>query len=68
MIMSYIINNYSEDYLEQQYEIGNSVLSKLTGAVQTSIDDLKQIDARKDFDPEMKFYAFKVDEMIGQEP
>ncbi|MHA2276782.1 MAG: hypothetical protein ACXAC2_13500, partial [Candidatus Kariarchaeaceae archaeon] len=59
------IKNYSEDYLEQQYEIGNSVLSKWPGAGQTSVENLKQAYSRENFDPELKFYAFKDNEMVG---
>ncbi|OLS25123.1 MAG: hypothetical protein HeimC2_19950 [Candidatus Heimdallarchaeota archaeon LC_2] len=63
--MAYTIKNYSEDYLESQYEIGNAILSKWTGAAQSSVESLKQTYSQEGFDPEMKFYAFKEDEMVG---
>lgn len=63
--MPYTIKNYSEDYLEQQFELGNSVLSKWTGAGQTSVDNLKQAYSAESFDPELKFYAFKGEELVG---
>lgn len=63
--MPYTIKNYSEDYLEQQYELGNSVLSKWPGAGQSSVDNLKQAYSGENFDPEMKFYAFNGEELVG---
>ena len=63
--MSYTIKNYSEDYLEGQFEIGNAILSTWNGAAQSSVENLKQTYSQEGFDPEMKFYAFKGDEMVG---
>lgn len=63
--MSYTIKNYSEEYLEKQYEIGNEILSQWSGAGQSSVENLKQAYSQEGFDPEMKFYAFKGDEMVG---
>ncbi|MCE7736742.1 MAG: hypothetical protein GPJ54_17805 [Candidatus Heimdallarchaeota archaeon] len=63
--MSYTIKNYSEDYLEQQFELGNSVLNKWPGAGQTSVENLKQAYSAENFDPELKIYAFKDEELVG---
>lgn len=63
--MTYEIRTYSEEYLEKQFEIGNSHLKDWPGTGQTQVDNLKQYYARDNFDPETKFYAFKDGEMVG---
>ncbi|MCE7733651.1 MAG: hypothetical protein GPJ54_02155, partial [Candidatus Heimdallarchaeota archaeon] len=63
--MTYVIKNYSEEYLQKQFEIGNSILSSWSGATQTSVENLKQVYSAENFDPETKLYAFKDDEMVG---
>jgi hypothetical protein len=63
--MTYVIKNYSEDFLEKQVEIGTIMLENWSGAGQTNVKGLKQRYAMDDFDPETKLYAFKDDELIG---
>lgn len=65
--MQYEIRTYSEDFLEKQFEIGNSILKDWPGTGQTQVENLKQLYSQQGFDPETKFYAFhpETGEMVG---
>jgi uncharacterized glyoxalase superfamily protein PhnB len=63
--MSYQLKNYSEAYLDKQYEIGNANISTWLGGQQTPIERLRKIYSQDDFDPETKFYALKDGEVVG---
>ena len=63
--MNYELKNFSETYLEQQYEIGNLNLSTWLGGQQTPVDRLREIYAKNDFDPQTKFYALHNNEVVG---
>jgi len=63
--MNYELKNYSESYLDKQYEIGNAVIGTWLGGQQTPIDRLRKIYAQDDFDPETKFYALHDGEVVG---
>ena len=40
--MTYVIKNYSEEFLEKQVEIGTAVLENWSGSNQTGVEGLKQ--------------------------
>ena len=63
--MTYQLKNYSEAYLNEQYEIGNNHLTTWLGAQQSPIDRLRDIYSQADFDPETKFYALNDEEVVG---
>lgn len=63
--MSYILKNYSETYLERQFEIGDQLISTWLGGQQTPIDRLRKIYSQDDFDPETKYYALQDGQVVG---
>jgi len=63
--MSYSLKNYSESYLERQYEIGHLNISTWLGGQQSPVDRLRKIYSRDDFDPETKFYALQEGLVVG---
>ena len=63
--MNYELKNFSETYLEQQYEIGDLNISTWLGGQQTPVDRLRKIYAQDDFDPQTKFYALHNNEVVG---
>ncbi|MCY3413588.1 MAG: hypothetical protein INQ03_18240 [Candidatus Heimdallarchaeota archaeon] len=63
--MSYEIKTFDDAYLEKQVEIGESRLKDWPGTAQTPVEQLKRRYAMDDFDPELKLYAFKDNEMVG---
>lgn len=63
--MSYALKNYSESYLERQFEIGNQQISTWLGGQQTPVDRLRKIYSQDDFDPETKFYALQDGLVVG---
>ena len=63
--MNYELKNFSESYLEQQFEIGNLNCSTWLGGQQTPVDRLREIYGQNDFDPQTKFYALHNNEVVG---
>lgn len=63
--MSYELKNYSESYLERQFEIGNKHISTWLGGQQTPVDRLRKIYSQDDFDPETKYYALQDGQVVG---
>jgi len=63
--MSYELKNYSESYLEKQFEIGNQHISTWLGGQQTAVDRLREIYSQDDFDPETKYYALQEGQVVG---
>lgn len=62
---NYIIKHYQPGFEEEQERIGTEVAKSYGTPHQTPARFLKEIYAREDFDPEIRLYAFKNDEMVG---
>ncbi|MCK4896201.1 MAG: hypothetical protein KAS47_05290 [Candidatus Heimdallarchaeota archaeon] len=61
----YTIKPYDESYIEKQVEIGNYFAQKWITYGQSSVDQVKEVYSRDNFDPETRLYCFKGDEMVG---
>ncbi len=61
----YTIKPYNESYIEKQVEIGNYYAQKWITYGQSSVEQVKEVYSRENFDPETKLYCFKGEEMVG---
>jgi len=61
----YNIKPYNESYIEKQVEIGNFYAQKWITYGQSSVEQVKELYSRDNFDPETRLYCFKGEEMVG---
>jgi hypothetical protein len=61
----YKIKPYDESYIEKQVEIGNYFAEKWITYGQSTIEQVKEVYSRDNFDPETRLYCFKEEEMVG---
>ncbi|MHA1516045.1 MAG: hypothetical protein ACTSPF_10965, partial [Candidatus Heimdallarchaeaceae archaeon] len=61
----YKIKPYDESYIEKQVEIGNYFAQKWITYGQSSVDQVKELYSRDNFEPETRLYCFKGNEMVG---
>ena len=61
----YEIKPYDESYIEKQVEIGNYFAQKWITYGQSSVEQVKELYSRDNFDPETRLYCFKGEEMVG---
>ncbi|NPD89011.1 MAG: hypothetical protein HGN29_09805 [Asgard group archaeon] len=61
----YEIRKYDESYIEDQVRIGTLLAERTFTYGQSSVEQIKQVYAREDFDPETRLYCFKGDELVG---
>ena len=59
------IRFFEESFIEEQVNIGKSVLSTWKMASQTPVDGLKVFYSEDGFDPKTRLYAFREDKMVG---
>ncbi|MCG3222361.1 MAG: GNAT family N-acetyltransferase [Candidatus Heimdallarchaeota archaeon] len=61
----YEIRKYDESYIEDQVKIGMMLAERTFTYRQSSVEQVKQVYSREDFDPETRLYCFKGDELVG---
>lgn len=65
MMQQYKIKDYHEGYEEEQARIGQEVSRKWIWPYAYDLEDLREIHAHPDFDPNTRHYYFLGDEMVG---
>jgi len=61
----YKIKPYDESYIEKQVEIGNYFAQKWITYGQSTVEQVKEVYSRDNFDSETRLYCFKGEEMVG---
>jgi hypothetical protein len=64
-MQQYVIKDYQKGYEEDQARIGQEVANHWIWPYAYDLEDLLEIHARPDFDPETRHYCFLGDEMVG---
>ena len=61
----YVIKQYQEEFIEDQFKVGSEVVKDWKFFGQTSVEELKQAYSRENFDPETRLYCFKDEKLVG---
>ncbi|MFW9851619.1 MAG: hypothetical protein ACFFDS_01605 [Candidatus Thorarchaeota archaeon] len=61
----YVIKQYQEEFIEDQFKVGSEVVKDWKFFGQTSVEELKQSYSQEDFDPETRLYCFKDEKLVG---
>ena len=62
---NYVIKQYQEEFIEDQFKVGSEVVKDWKYFGQTPVEQLKQAYTREDFDPETRLYCFKDEKLVG---